>query len=100
MGNTNFGKEKTTELLDENGSTVATESNFVSGSLTKPLRHYYEIKERVISEKEEHEAYLKFSRDIQTDKTKLDPAFKIEHTKRGDEQGYYLIAKCYTVLEY
>lgn len=95
-----FGAIKTTEFTDDNGSTVSTEVKYHSGMKAKPVRRYYEIKHKVKDQKEEHEEYLRFSEDIKTDQAKLDPAWKIEHTKQGNEQGYYLVISCYTILEY
>jgi len=95
------GVHKTTQLLDDLGSTVAVERTYhTDGILSRPIRHYYEINYKVSSPTEEHAAYLRFSDDIHADKSKLDPAWRIEHSKKGDERGYYICVASYTVLEY
>lgn len=95
------GMHKATEFIDDKGSTRTTEHKYhTDGILSKPTRHYFEFNYKVRNIKEEHEAYLKFSEDIKSDKSKLDPAWRVEHSKRGDEGGYYICVACYTILEY
>jgi hypothetical protein len=67
---------------------------------SKPVRHRFKIREKVTNQREEHEAYVKFSDDLKQDPTMLEPAFEIEHTKAGKDAGYYFVVKCYTKLEY
>lgn len=95
-----YGNTQTTVILDNNGSTITSEENIVAGKINRPIRKRYELKVRVHSQQEEHEAYLKFSDDLANDKTKLDPAFRIDKTKLGNENGYYYVVNCYTQLEY
>lgn len=95
-----YGKIETKEVLDDDGSTIMTVNNIVKGVVNKPIRRNYEIKKRVTSEKEELEHYLQFSKDIASDRTMLDPAFKVERSKIGDVNGYYYVARCYTRFEY
>ena len=98
--NVSFGKTKTTQVIDDNGSTKTTERNYMAGEVTKPSREYFEYRHKVQNEKEEHEAYLDFSLSLHNDKTMLDPAFRIERSKIGDKDGYYFVVKCYTRLVY
>lgn len=95
-----FGTQKTTNLLDDDGSRVTVEENIVAGKVNRPVRKYYEIKTRVHSQKDEHAAYLSFSDEIQHDKSLLDPSWRIENSSLGKEKGFYYVIKCYTQLEY
>lgn len=95
-----FGTQKTTKVLDNNGSTITTEEKYVKGKPNNIVRRYYEVKVRVHNQKEEHEAYVSFSDAISKDKSMREPAFRIEHNKLGDESGYYYVVECYTKLEY
>lgn len=95
-----YGTLETTHILDNNGSTVTKEVNYVKSETNKPVRNKYRIKKRVHNQREEHEAYIEFSNDISRDKSKLDPAFQIERTKLGNDNGYYYVVLCYTQLEY
>jgi len=95
-----FGKTKTTKTLDDSGSTRTLEQNFRDGEATRPSREYFEYRQKVTSDKEEHEAYLDFSLSLHNDKTMLDPAFRIERSVAGDRDGYYFVVKCYTRLVY
>ncbi len=91
------GKQRETTTLDENGSTLTVEYNVKDYKTMKPIRKYFEYRERVKDKKEETVEYIKFS-DMVADK--LDAAFRIEHTKDGDDKGYYYVVKCYTELSY
>jgi hypothetical protein len=93
-----FGVEKETINLDDSGSTVTTERKIMNSTIVKPVRRYYEYRVKVKDKKEELTEYLKFSDSL--DKNKLDPGFRIEHTKHGDDTGYYFVVKCYTTLDY
>lgn len=95
-----YGATKTTQVLDDQGSTETIVENFHGGDVVKPVRKMYEVKTRVRSQKEEHAVYLDFSDEILRNKTMLDPSFRIEHTKVGNENGFYYTVKCYTVLVY
>lgn len=95
-----YGTATTTQILDENGSTEITTEKYVKGIINKPVRKAYEIKTRVKSQAEEHEAYINFSDSLSRDKSKLEPSFKIERSKIGDDNGYYYVVECYSVLEY
>lgn len=95
-----FGTTKTTNVIDSEGSTVTTEQKYVKGKVNDIVRKYYEVKVRVHNQKEEHEAYVAFSEAVSNDKSMLDPAFRIEHTKLGNDNGYYYVVECYTKLEY
>lgn len=100
MNKVKYGKVETARVLDNNGSTETTQENFNNGLVNTPVRRRYEIKERVTNDKEEFEQYARFSRELEKDKTMLDPAFKIERSKLGDANGYYYTVWCFTRLEY
>lgn len=93
-----YGSTKETQTIDTVGSTITVERNIVDGQTIKPIRKHYEYRERVKDKKEEMTEYLRFSSSL--DDTKLDPIFKLEHTKHGKENGYYYVVKCWTVTEY
>jgi hypothetical protein len=93
-----FGVEKETTTLDDSGSTVTVERKWMNSTIVKPVRRYYEHRVKVKDKKEEFAEYIKFSDGLTKDK--LDPAFRVEHTKHGDETGYYFVVKCYTTLDY
>jgi hypothetical protein len=95
-----FGNTKTTNILDDKGSTVTLEKNIVNNEVKKPIRQHYEWKTRVHNQIEEHQAYLSFSDELAHDKTMLDPSFRIEKTKIGNDNGYYYVIRAYTQLEY
>jgi len=94
-----FGKEQEKRIIDENGSTSTTTTNYVAGLEKFPIRRSYEIRTRVLNQNEEHKAYMSFSDEINRDKSMLDPYFKIEHSLEGDKVGYYYATKCFTRLE-
>lgn len=95
-----FGTTKATQVIDNEGSTETVIENIHNGDIVKPIRKTFEIKIRVHNQSEEHKAYLEFSDDINRDRTMLDPYFKIEHTKLGNESGFYYCIRCYTTLSY
>jgi transcription termination factor NusB len=97
----NFGVSKTTAFIDDNNSILSIEKKYHSGGeVARPIRKYFEINTKVHTERELHEWFLNFVKDVLNDKTKLDASIEFRHTKHGDEQGYYLAIACYTVLEY
>lgn len=93
-----YGKERSTTTLDDNGSTQTEERNIVDYQTVNPIRKYYEYRVKVKDKKEEMTEYLKFTDSL--DESKLDPNFKIERSKHGNDNGYYFVVKCYTELEY
>lgn len=95
-----YGAKDTTHVIDDEGSTRTTARNIVNDEIVRPVRQRYEIKTRVHNQREEHEAYLKFSDEFARDRSMLDTYVKIEHSKVGDQNGYYYVVKCYTQLEY
>lgn len=100
MPTVKFGKTKETRVLDDNGSVITEEMNIRDSQVILPVRKYYEIRVRVNNREEEYLEYAKFSAEISKDNTMLDVAFRIEHSKIGDANGYYNIVRCYTQLEY
>lgn len=95
-----YGAQKTTQVIDDNGSTITTAKNIVNDEVVRPVRQYYEVKTRVHNEREEHEAYIEFSDDLRKDKSMLDPNWRIERSKIGNDNGYYYVVRCWTCLEY
>jgi len=95
-----YGSSEKTEILDDNGSTEATITQFYDGKQSRPVRHRYRIKRKVTSHLEEEEVFKEFMRERLTDKTILDPAIEFEYSPKGVKEGYYFVIKCYTKLEY
>jgi hypothetical protein len=91
-----FGKEEQISTIDEHGSTVTTVRTFKEGTVMRPIKRRFSIRERVNSEQQEYEAYLRFSDSL--DDSKLDPAFCIDGKK--PKTGYYYVVKCWTTVEY
>lgn len=88
-----YGKRIETTQLDENGSFVTNETTVMD---FRPVdnRQRFEIRVRVANQQEELAEYLRFR-----DETKhmRNAEFRIEHTGKANEQGYYYIVKCYTI---
>lgn len=95
-----YGTTETSVVIDDNGSTETQIENIRDGAVVLPVKRRYQIKTRVHSRIEEKGVYDKFSLDIETDLSKLDPEFKIERSKIGDQNGYYYTVQCYTKLVY
>jgi hypothetical protein len=97
-----FGTIKDTTITDALGSIQTDTIQISMGKPNEniPVRRYVEEKIRVKNQQEEHQAYLDFSDCNLRDKTRLQPEFKVEHTKAGNENGYYLVSCCYTRLIY
>jgi hypothetical protein len=93
-----YGLQRVTTVIDDNGSTITTETNIRAYKPVKPTRKYSEIRERVKNKKEEMTEYLKFTESM--DEKKLDPSFRIERTREGDAKGYYYIVKAWTEVQY
>lgn len=94
-----FGKDEVTRVIDQKGSTVTTVTNYHKGVAVNPIRHRYEIRERII----DLDASIKLAADFIEEATcpetkKKDMAIRIDnsHAKEG---GYDLV-QCYTILEY
>ncbi len=100
MSRFQFGKIKTTKV---NGDVTShTETNIVDGSPSAPVRKRYEERVRVHNAKEEQEEYLKFSDFVHAHPNidLLNPEFRIEFSKQGQQSGYYYVVKCWSCLEY
>lgn len=95
----NFGDRfgKITETKIDGNKTEIVQKNVIRGEVKLPVRRRYEERFRVQSQKEELELYLKFSDELDKDRTMLDPDWRIERIPKHDD--YYVI-KCYTRLEY
>lgn len=98
--NIQFGSEKNTKVIDDNGSTVTNVIDYNKGIPKALSRNKYEIRTRVYTPEEEREQYLSFSYEIEKDPTMLDPAFMIERSVQGNKNGYYYVVRCYTRLQY
>lgn len=86
-----YGKEIMTKTLDPNGSSLVTTTVFKD--FKEFITNRYEIRIPVKDEKEELQQYLLFQKEKQG---KIKPEFRVEHSKTGDEQGYYYIVKAWT----
>jgi hypothetical protein len=93
-----FGTKETTHLLDDEGSTMAKTEKANAGVVAKPVRIRYEIRHR--TDKTDLETLARIGYSLINDPAKLDTALKFEHTKYGDQQAYFYIVECYTLLEY
>lgn len=95
----NFGDRfgKITETKINGDTTEIVQKNVIRGEVKLPVRKRYEERFRVQNQKEELEQYLKFSDEVNNDKTMLDPAWRIERIPKTTD--YYVI-RCYTKLEY
>lgn len=93
-----FGKEEVTEIIDADGSTLTVEKNFNAGVTLKPRRLHYEIRHR--TDIIDLESLSILARALINDPEKLDASLKFERTKTGEQNGYYHIVECYTLLEY
>jgi len=93
-----YGKQTETKTIDDNGSTIKEVKNIVDYKTISPVRMQYSIREKVKSKKDELTEYLKFSDSL--DDSKLDPAFNIERTTHGSQNGYYFVVKSWTELVY
>lgn len=97
---TQFGTEETTRVIDSNGSTETLVENIRDWETVKPSRRKFAIRKKVTSQAQEFEEYYAFSDELAKDKSKLEPAFRIERSKVGDDNGFYYVVRCYTQLEY
>lgn len=95
-----YGTTETTKVIDSNNSTETTAQNIKNNEIVMPVRKRYEIRKRVSSQEQEHHEYTLFSNELSIDKAMLDPSFKIERSRSGDDKGYYYVVRCYTLLEY
>lgn len=93
-----FGKLETTEVIDEDGSTVTLERNYVAGETVKPKRLHYEIRHR--TDKTDLETIARIASSLVNDIAKFDASLRLERTKAGEMNGYYHVVECYTLLEY
>lgn len=95
----NFGNRfgKITETKIDGNKTEIVQKNVIKGEVKFPVRRRYEERFRVQSQKEELERYLKFSDELDKDRSMLDPAWRIERIPKKDD---YYVVKCYTRLEY
>lgn len=93
-----YGTEKTTKFIDDNGSTVELEVKYADGKTTGPIRRHYAIRHR--TDKTDLQTLELIAAALLNDPFKVDGELKLERTKTGDQEGYYTIIECYTVLEY
>ncbi len=95
-----YGKETRVSIVDNNGSTVSKEVNYIKNQPNLPVRVTYDNRVKVSNQTQEFEEYKKFSDDIQRDPKKLDPRFSIERSSLGEKNGFYYVVASYTLLEY
>lgn len=88
-----YGKQIDSTILDEEGSIVIEEKTIMDFKEVDNKQRF-EIRVKVFNEKEELAEFLKF-RDETRNMTNVE--FKIEHTKKANDQGFYYVVKCYTV---
>lgn len=93
-----YGKKEVTEIIDGDGSTLTVENNFSAGVALKPRRLHYEIRHRTDLLDVESIAIL--AKVLVNSPEKLDASLKLEKTRTGEQQGYFTIVECYTLLEY
>jgi hypothetical protein len=93
-----FGGVERTEILDEEGSTKTMHQKLRDGFSQKPIRVRYEIRHR--TDKTDLETISNIARTLLNDFSKLDAELKLERSKTGEQDGYYHLVECYTVLEY
>lgn len=95
----NFGDRfgKITETKIDGNKTEITQKNVIKGEVKLPVRRRYEERFRVQNQKEELELYLKFSDELDKDRSMLDPEWRIERKSKSND---YYVVKCYTKLEY
>lgn len=95
-----YGSETVTELMDEEGSTMTTTTDYKAGQPKSPKRRKITARVRVFGRDAEREKYLEFSKELEDNPTWLDPNWSIERSLDGEKNGYYYVIKCYTLLEY
>lgn len=88
-----YGRHDTITELDQHGSTKTTSAHYREGKMTGNTKEYYEIRHQVGSPLEEMAQFSAFHREFSTDKTMLDPQFKIEGKGKGDK--WYTV-NCFT----
>lgn len=96
-----FGNHKHTEVTDDEGSTVTTDTDFTdSAPKSRLVRDEYKIRKRVYTTQDEREEYLAFSYEIEKDPSMFDTAFMIERSAAGNKNGYYYVVRCFSRLKY
>lgn len=95
----NFGNRfgKVTETRIDGNKTESVQKNIIEGEVKLPVRRRYEERFRVSEQKEELELYLKFSDELDKDRSMIDPEWRIERIPKSSD---YYVVKCYTRLEY
>lgn len=93
-----FGSTELTKIIDDEGSTQASQTNYHAGIISLPVYVRYKIKVRVSNQDQENAEYKLFSDELREDRSMLEPNWSIEHTKAGDDLGYYHVIKSYTRL--
>lgn len=86
----NFGKMIELAVLDNDGSVIATETNYQNGSIRLPRYKYYEYRTRVFNSQEEMAQYLKHCEESVN---KLAAGFHKEYTQQGKQEGWYYVVK-------
>lgn len=93
-----FGAKAKTSVVDEHGSTVTINESVKNGRTVAPIRYNYNFRVRVNSRTDELMAYEEFSSQISEDRGMIDPQWKVERSRLGEENGFYYVVKSYTRL--
>lgn len=96
--NIKFGSSDKTEIIDAEGSTKTTTTNFRAKTVLKPIRYRYEIRHR--TDKTDIESISRIAKALVDDFSKLDAEIRVERTKQGELEGTFNLIECYTVLSY
>ena len=94
-----FGRDEVTRVIDQKGSTETTVTNYHQGEAVKPVRHKYEIRERIVDIDLSIQLAADFIEEATSTETKKkDMSIKIDNP--SGKHGEFDLVKCYTILEY
>lgn len=93
-----YGTVERSKIIDDNGSTVTQIKKYEDYVAVGPERLRFAIRHR--TDKTSLQTIAEIANDLLNDLTKLDAELKLEKTKSGEQQGYFNLVECYTVLEY
>lgn len=95
-----FGSIKETRIIDEHNSTMTETANFRKGQALLPIKRTYVIRNKVDTDAEVKQQYLKFFEDCLKDPKRLEPSFTSEKGMGPDKLPCYFTISSYTVLSY
>lgn len=101
MGDMNYGTEKITTTLDDQGSTLTVINKIHGGNVSKTYKQFC-IRVKVMDAKEEMSEYLKHAEAIRAKKAAgtllikdddptLLPTFKVEYPKFNEDGSYFIV---------